>query len=131
MNNTWQHKHKNALSKLMVAGLLFLGLFAFSGLTAQGQVKPGVQRTTLLVSNPAGIVKSINFKNAHGLKGNPCRSMAAVIVEDNRTERLSRQIHICIKNHSSPNSRANTVCFFYRAKTISPDTGDEPAIFLG
>jgi hypothetical protein len=131
MNSSLHYNYKNGFSKWLLATVLVLSFFTFSGWSVQSQIKQGARQTTLLFNNPAQPVKSITLTRALGHSCNKCFTLFLVAPAFNLIYLHSRLISVLIKSHSGPGSNRLKTGFFYQAKTIPQNTGDLPVINLG
>jgi hypothetical protein len=132
MNGTRHHYNQNLFSKWLLIAVLFLSFFKFAVTTRQSSIKPEVQQTTLLVGNPIRFVKSIIFNSTLQLICNRgVASFFLVAPQVNLILLHSGQIHTRLEIYSGAKFAGIINGFFYRAKTISPNTRDDPASSLG
>lgn len=132
MNDTRHHNNQNLFSKWLLIAALVLSFFTFGVPARQSSIKPEAQHTTLLVGNPKCFVKSILFNNTLQHIYNKCVTSSFLVASSvNSIVLRSRQINTRLKNHSGPKFTGIQKGFFYRAKTISPNTGDDPFSSLG
>ena len=133
MNSNKHPNYQNAFTKCLLAAVLLLSFFVFSGSSAQSQTKQNVQQTTLLINRSNRLVKTTCFNGAlrHIYCNHHARSVF-VISAFNLANLHSLQIKTSIIRHCSPGMFISKKAgFFYRTKTIPQNTGDEPAIALG
>jgi hypothetical protein len=132
MSNALKNKYQNTFSKWLLAAVLLLSFFTFSGLAVQRQAKQDAQQTTLIVSKSTRIVKSISFNGAFRHCYAQYKTTTWLVAPFlNLVNQHNRQISIKIKNHSGSNSPVIQTCFFYRVKAVSQNTGDAPILPLG
>ncbi|WP_299590495.1 hypothetical protein [Mucilaginibacter sp.] len=131
MNNTRTYIYQNPFSKWLLAVVLLLSFFTFSGLVVQTQQKPNALQTTLVQINQNRVVKSITYKRAlrHTQNGVNTFSFFVTSVID-LSELHSRQVKIQIASRCISNIRNLQTCFFYQHKTIPQNTSDDPAFTL-
>jgi hypothetical protein len=131
MNNTLHHNYQNGFPKWLLATVLVLSFFTFSGWPVQSQIKQTARQTTLLVNNPVQPVKSITLTRAIGYSYNNSTTLFFVAPAFNLIYLHSRLTGIIIKNHSRLVSNRSKTGFFYHIKTIPQNTGDLPVPELG
>jgi len=133
MNSNRHPNYQNAFTKCVLAAVLFLSFFVFSGLAIQSRATQDIQQTTLLVNRPNRLVKSISFNGA--LRHTYCKHRdhpVFVIPVFNLANLHSLQTKTSVISHCSPGMFIRKqACFFYRVKTIPQNTSDEPVIALG
>ena len=129
MSNKGHHNFQCTFSKWLLAAVLFLSFFTFGAPPLQSLIKPDAQQTTLLVSNSKCFVKSITYNRAlqHVCSKHPA-TYFLVAPALNLINLHSRQINARLKNHAGPNLTRIQNGFFYRIKTPSPNTGDDPVL---
>ena len=124
MNST---SYKNSLSKCLLAAILILSFFTFSGFIAKTQTNPTKPQTTLVDNASFQVVKSISYKRAlvpiqpkylslfSFVSANHSYAQLVIVrITELRTTVLPRQ-----------------TALFYIVKTIPQNTGDEPASLIG
>jgi len=129
--NTRKHNYQNLFSKWLLAAVLLLSFFNFSGLVIQTQQKPGAPQTTWVQNTRGHIVKSISYQRALIHTQNRLNPISLFVLSSvNLSEIHSRQIKSQITDCSSLNMLCAQACFFYQHKTIPQNTSDDPAIAL-
>jgi hypothetical protein len=131
MNNTRTYNYQNPFSKWLLAAVLLLSFFTFSGLVVQTQAKPNALQTTLVQINQNRVVKSITYKRALGHTQNRLNTFSFFVTSAiDLSELHSRQVKTQISDHRGLNIPSLQTCFFYQHKTIPQSTSDNPAIAL-
>jgi hypothetical protein len=131
MNKTLEHNYKNLFSKWLLAVVLLLSFFNFSGLVIQTQQKSNAPQTTLVQSDQGRIVKSLIYQRALIHKQNRLNPLSFFVISSvNLSEVHSRQVKSQITDCNNLNMSCAQTCFFYQHKTIPQNTSDDPAIAL-
>lgn len=121
-----QYNSKRLSSKWLLAVVLLLTFFTFSGFGVQDQTKPGKPQTTLVASYRSEVIKSISYNRLliSCLKN---KSFPAFI---DLSDLYSQQVKTSLSVLSGYYIRLQTH-LFYKIKTTSSGTDDDPAIILG
>jgi hypothetical protein len=131
MNNTRIHKCQNLFSKWLLAAVLLLIFFNFSGLVTQTQQKPDAPQTTWVQSTRGHIIKSISYQRALIHTPNRLNPISLFAISSvNLSVVHSRKVRSQIIDCSSLNVPSAQACFFYQHKTIPQNTSDDPSIAL-
>jgi len=125
MSNTRNNTVKNAISRWLLATILLLSVFSFSGVATQPQSDQFTLKTTLVVSPNNECGRSINFKRASILP----LSITTPAFNISRLHSLQiktrlEQLSVCFANQPK-------VVRFYHVKTIPQNPGEVPVISLG
>jgi hypothetical protein len=131
MNNTRTYNYQNPFSKWLLAAVLLLSFFTFSGLVVQTRAKPNTLQTTLVQINQNRVVKSIAYQRALIHTQNRLNTLPFFVMSSiNLSEVHSRQVKAQISDYRSLNIPSLQTCFFYQHKTIPQNTSDDPAFAL-
>jgi hypothetical protein len=131
MKNTRIHNYQNLFSKWLLAAVLLLSFFNFSGFVIQTQQKPNAPQTTLVQSNQNRVVKTIAYQRALIHTQNRLNPLSFFFISSiNLSEVHSRQVKAQITNYCNLNIPHLQTRFFYQHKTIPQNTSDDPAISL-
>ncbi len=132
MNDTRNRYNQNLFSKWLLIAVLFLSFFTPGVPTGKSSIKPGAQHTTLLADNPIRFAKSITFNSAlRRIYTRGSASSFLVAPPVNLILLHTRQIHTRLEIRSCARLTGTINGFFYRAKAISPNSGDDPFPALG
>jgi hypothetical protein len=126
MNNTRYHTCRNAMSKWLLAVVLFLSLFTPPGLPSRSNADQRRQQTSLLFSRPSRFIGHIVFNGAiRQISIKPAAGLFFVSSFLNLVSLHTMQASVCLKSR-----RINLNCinksFFCRVKTTS-STCDDPS----
>ena len=118
---------KKRYSKWLFVTFLVLSFFTFSGFISQTQINPGKPQTTLVIRSFSRLVKNINYKRAVIPAQPKYLSLFSIVNADHLYTQL---VKIRTKELKGTVLFPQTL-LFYRTKSISQNTGDEPAILIG
>ena len=124
MNNL---PYKYAITKYLLAAILLLNVFTFSGSTVRCHTAVDVRQTTLVVSSSYRISRGINYKK---LAASSCIKSVTVSASNNLSRLYSCQIKIRIAQLVIQNTRRKAA-FIYQPKTIPQNAEDNSAFLLG
>ena len=120
-----RNDYKRLFSKWLLAAVLTLSFFTFSGPAVGPQLKFAAQKTELVKLNESRAVKTISFSRA--LKQIPGNlgpfgvfSVQLISLAQIHSLRAKTQFINC-QHHTAP-----LAIFFYQHKTIPNNSGDEP-----
>jgi hypothetical protein len=131
MTNIQVHKYQNQPSKWLLAVVLLLSFFNFSGFVIQTQQKPNAPQTTWVQSAPTRIVKSIAYKRALIHRQNRLNPLSFFVRSSITIDEVhSKQVKAQISHYHGLNIPTLQTRFFYQHKTIPQNTSDDPAIAL-
>jgi hypothetical protein len=129
MSSTIYHNAKNNASKWLFAVILFLSVFAFSGLPVNSSVNPYQQQTSLLANKPNRLTNHIRFnRTIKQAREKPATSQFIASSFCYLVNVYNVQVSVCLKSCNIILNRP-TKGFFYRVKTNSP-TDDNPTVSL-
>ena len=129
--NTQIHKYQNLFSKWLLAAVLLLSFFNFSGFVVQTQQKPNAQQTTLVQNPQNRVVKSIAYKRALIHAKNKLNAHSFFIISSiNLSEIHNRQVKTQLNYYRCLNIPYLQTCFFYQHKTIPQNASNDPANYL-
>jgi hypothetical protein len=119
-------------SKWLLAAILVLSFFTFSGIVLKPQAAGYVQRTTLHAYPRAVLVRSISYRRAQCqfYKNHSTRSFFTISTFD-LSRIYSRQISNRINSLSMSYKSRPKTDFFFPVKTFPQNAGDHPALHLG
>lgn len=123
MNNP---PYKYAITKYLLAAILLLNVFTFSGSPARCHTAVDVRQTTLVVSSSYRI-RGINYQK---LTVSSCIKSVTVSASNNLSRLHSYQIKIRIAQLVIQNTRRKAA-FIYQPKTIPQNAEDSSAFLLG
>jgi hypothetical protein len=123
--NITRNNYERLFSKWLLAAVLILSFFTFSGPAVGSQPKFAAQKTELVKPNESRTVKTISFNRAlKQIQGN--LTLFAVFFV--RVISLAQIHSLQAKTHFINCQHRNAVpaVFFYQHKTIPNNNGDEP-----
>lgn len=123
--NITRNDYERLFSKWLLAAVLVLSFFTFSGPGVRPQPKFAVQKTELVKPNESHAVKTISFSRAlKQIQGshNPLAVFSVQVIS--LAQIHSMWVHTQLVNCQHRN--ALPAAFFYQHKTIPNNNGDEP-----
>jgi hypothetical protein len=127
MNNTLCHNLKNTFSKWLLAAVLLLSFFTFSGVVVQTQIKLDKPQTTLVVNANTRVIKSVNYNRLLV----PARFERPLISAFIRISRFHSQLVKIQTTKLSEVCIPKQTALFYQPKITSKNADDHAAILLG
>ena len=124
MNNAC---YKNSMSKCLLAVILLLSFFTFSGFVAQSKTTLNKPQTTLVVNSSFRPFKSINYKRAI-VSLSSKDPVIPILIDISRLH--SQQVKIRITTLISLYIPRQTG-LFYRPRTTSQNADNDSALILG
>jgi len=122
-----QYNSKGLPSKWLLTVVLLLTFFTFSGFGVNGQIRLCKPQTTLVVSYRSEVIKSINYNRlliTPQLKNSTFS--AFVDLSDLYSHQIKTRLTILSGYHLQLQTH-----LFYKVKTTSSATDDDPAVILG
>jgi hypothetical protein len=122
MNRDCKRSYKNLIPKWLLAVILVLSFFSYSGITFADQYKPQTYQTNLQKDPEARLTKCIAYNRALARKVSkycpsaPSFKTASIL--------LGRKLAIRLINHSTPCLPVYRTGMSYRAKIITPNSSD-------
>jgi len=123
--NITRNDYERLFSKWLLAAVLLLSFFTFSGPTVRLQPNFAAQKTELIKANESHAVKTISFSRAlKQIQGshNPLAVFSVQVIS--LAQIHSMWVHTQLVNCQHRN--ALPAAFFYQHKTIPNNNGDEP-----
>lgn len=131
MKNTRTYNYQTLLSKWLLAAVLLLSFFSFSGFVIQTQQKPGAPQTTWVQSSQNRVAKSITYKRALSQTHYRLNTFSFFVLSSiNLSEMHSKQVKVQMIGRCNPDIPGLSTLLFYQRKTSPKNTSDDPAIAL-
>jgi hypothetical protein len=124
MNNNC---YKNSISKWLLAVILLLSFFTFSGFVAQTKTTLTKPQTALVVNSNSGLFKSINYKRAL-IALHSKDPFIPILIDISRL--YGQQVKIQITELAKSYIPTQT-SLFYKPKTTPQNADDDSALILG